>query len=408
MFRRSHRAPFLLVVGTVAGVLGSACGDDDIPLSDGGSERDAGGRDDGGLDPDAGPDSDSGTHSDAGSDSRSDAGLDPSRPVFVYVGLTNGDLVVHALEGDTLVERSRTRTGNFPSFLAPSADGRFLYVVHEGASEVAALAITPGTGAVSVIDREATGGGPTHVETDGRFVFTANYGGGSVSVFPLEADGTLRPASATLRSGSETHQVVVDRAREHLYVPSKGEDLVAQYTLGADGPAPSDPPTVGTRRGSGPRHLALDPSQTHAYVIHESDRTVTVHDVNDDGTLGDSRQRVDTLPDGSPASGSTAEIVVHPSGRFVYGSTRGHDSVVVFRIEGDGTLTLVEHESTRGNHPRSMTLTPDGTRLIVANLHSDDVQVFVVDGATGALEHRTTLRTSAGPFFVGAFAIAAE
>ena len=161
---------------------------------------------------------------------------------------------------------------------------------------------------------------------------------------------------------------------------------------------------MATRGDSGPRHLALDPTQTHAYVIHESDRTVTVHDVNDDGTLGESRQRIDTLP----AGGSTAEILVHPSGRFVYGTNRGHDSVVVFRVEGDGTLALVEHESSRGNHPRSMTLTPDGARLIVANLHSDDVQVFVVDDGTGALEHRATLAIGGGPFFVGAFAIAAD
>ncbi|MEZ4249444.1 MAG: lactonase family protein [Polyangiales bacterium] len=384
-----------------------ACGDDDTPSSDGGitPERDGGGRDGGEVERDGGEvERDGGEAPDGGSD----AGTETPRPVFVYLGLTSGDLVVHALEGDTLVERSRTRTGNFPSFLAPSADGRFLYVVHEGASEVAALAVTPGTGEVSVIDRESTGGGPTHVETDGRFVFTANYGGGNVSVFPLAADGTLSPASATLASGSQTHQVVVDRDRDHLYVPSKGEDLVAQYALGAGGPTPLDPATVDTRRSSGPRHLALDPSQTHAYVIHENDRTVTVHDVNGDGTLGDSRQRIDTLPGGAPASGSTAEILVHPNGRFVYGSNRGHDSVVVFRIEGDATLALVEHESTRGDHPRSMTLTPDGTRLIVANLNSNDVQVFAVDEATGALEHRTTLAASGGPFFVGAFAIAAE
>jgi 6-phosphogluconolactonase len=378
-----------------------ACGDDDA--SDGGAEPvDAGGGRDAGRED--GGDVDGGVSADAGAD----GGVVPVGPVLVYVGLTSGDLVVHALEGDALVERSRTRTGNFPSFLAPSADGRFLYVVHEGASEVAALAVTPGTGEVSVIDREATGGGPTHVETDGRFVFTANYGGGNVSVFPLGADGTLSPARATLPSGSQSHQVVVDRARAHLYVPCKGEDHVAQYRLGAEGPTPADPPTVATRGDSGPRHLALDPTQTHAYVIHESDRTVTVHDVNDDGTLGESRQRIDTLPAGAPASGSTAEILVHPSGRFVYGTNRGHDSVVVFRVEGDGTLALVEHESTRGNHPRSMTLTPDGARLIVANLHSDDVQVFAVDDATGALEHRTTLEIGGGPFFVGAFAIAAD
>jgi 6-phosphogluconolactonase len=395
--RRLHVVGLLFVVGI-------ACGDDDGATSDGGSDPRDGGRDagrDGGEAEDADVGADGAT-SDAGSDS----GVAAAGPVRVYVGLTSGDLVVHALEGDALVERSRTRTGNFPSFLAPSADGRFLYAVHEGASEVAALAVTPGTGEVSVIDRETTGGGPTHVETDGRFVFTANYGGGSVSVFLLGADGTLSLASATLLSGSQTHQVVVDRARAHLYVPSKGDDHVAQYRLGAGGPTPAEPPTVATRRGSGPRHLALDPSQTHAYVIHENDRTVTVHDVSVDGTLGESRQRIDTLPAGAPASGSTAEILVHPGGRFLYGTNRGHDSVVVYRIEGDGTLALVEHESTRGNHPRSATLTPDGTRLIVANLHSDDVQVFAVDESTGGLEHRTTLEIGGGPFFVGAFAIA--
>ncbi|UJR84605.1 lactonase family protein [Sandaracinus amylolyticus] len=349
--------------------------------------------------------------------SPSDSGMPdaggPMREIFVYVGLTSGDLVVYTLDASSgvLTELSRTRTGDFPSFLAPSPDGRFLYVVHEGAAELAALAVTPGTGAVAVIDRAATeGGGPTHVAVspDGRFVATANYGGGSVPIFPIEAGGMIGDRLDLERPGGQAHQVVFDASSTHLYAVSKEDALVAQYAVSASGLAPLTPPSRAMRPGAGSRHLALSPDERFAYVIHELDSTITVHARAADATLGPELQRVSTRAEGASGGNTTAEILVHPSGRFLYGSNRGDDDVVRFRIESDGRLTLEGHESTRGRTPRSVTLTPDAQLLIVANQDSRDVQVFAVDATSGELTHRDGITTDANAWYVGAFAIPTE
>lgn len=388
------------------------CGDDagaaDAgPAPDARVTADAGVRMDGG-DVDASSGEDAGV-ADAGAP---DAG-GPPRETIVYVGLTTGDLLVHALDPSTgaLTERSRTATGDFPSFLAPSPDGRFLYVVHEGARELAALAVTPGTGAVRVIDRADTGGGgPTHVAVspDGRFVAAANYGGGSVPLFPIAGDGTIGDRLDLEMPGGQAHQIVFDAASAHAYVASKEDDLVAQYAVSESGLTPLTPASVATREGAGPRHLALSPDERFAYVIHELDSTITVHARTEGGALGAELQRVSTRAAGSSGGNTTAEILVHPSGRFLYGSNRGDDDVVRFAIGGDGRLTLGGHEPTRGATPRSMALTPDGALLIVANQSSRDVQVFRVDATSGALTHLSGIETEGDAWFVGAFAIPSE
>ena len=353
---------------------------------------------------DAGDRRDAGEPRDAGEGS--DAGM--TRTTFVYVGLTDGTLVTYAMDAGVLTETSRTATGDFPSFLAPSPDGRFLYVVHENADEIASLAIDPDTGAASVVNRQSSmGGGPTHVAVspDGRFAFAANYGGGSVAVFPIAADGSLEAAIDVESPGTQTHAAVVDAAGAHVYVPCKGSDLVAQFGLSASGLDPLDPPSVPTASGAGPRHLALSVDERFAYVIDELDSTITVFPRAADGRLGSSSQRLSTVPSGFAGANTTAEILLHPSGRFVFGSNRGHDSIARLRVEPDGSLTALGHEPSRGNGPRSMALTPDGGWLLVANQRSQDVQVFAV-GADGSLTHVSAITTAADAFYVGAFAIA--
>ncbi|WP_169791283.1 lactonase family protein [Sandaracinus amylolyticus] len=392
----------------LAALMCAACGGDD----DASDPRDASTP---GIDASDAPEIDADVREDAASpsDAGTPDGGGPMRETFVYVGLTSGDLVVYALDASSgaLTERSRTRTGDFPSFLAPSPDGRFLYVVHEGAAELAALEVTPGTGAVRVIDRAATeGGGPTHVAVspDGRFVAAANYGGGSVPIFPIEAGGMIGDRLDLERPGGQAHQVVFDAGGTHLYAVSKEDALVAQYAVSASGLAPLTPPSRAMRPGAGSRHLALSPDERFAYVIHELDSTITVHARAADATLGPELQRISTREEGASGGNTTAEILVHPSGRFLYGSNRGDDDVVRFRIGSDGLLALEGHESTRGRTPRSMTLTPDARLLIVANQDSRDVQVFAVDPTSGALTHRMGITADANAWYVGAFAIPTE
>jgi 6-phosphogluconolactonase len=362
---------------------------------------------DGGLDAassrhDAG--GDAGHLDDAGQER--DAGM--TRTTFVYVGLTDGTLVTFALDAAVLTETSRTTTGDFPSFLAPSPDGRFLYVVHENADEIASLAVDPLDGGVRVVNRQSSmGGGPTHVAVspDGRFAFAANYNGGSVPVFPIATDGSLGAAIDVESPGAQAHAVVVDAASAHVYVPCKGSDLVAQFGLSASGLEALDPPSVATASGAGPRHLVLSTDERFAYVIDELDSTITVFPRAPDGRLGASTRPLSTLPSGFTGANTTAEILLHPSGRFLFGTNRGHDSIVRLRVEPDGSLAVLGHEPSRGDGPRSMALTPDGDFLLVANQRSRDVQVFAVDPTDGSLAHVSAITTDADAFFVGAFPI---
>lgn len=393
-----------LALSACEGVVGDA--DAGTAARDAGA-FDAGPAADTGPPVDAGPPRDSGATPDASAPA--DAG--PPRVLRIFAGLSSGDVVTYALEADRLRETSRTRTGADPSFLAASADGRFLFAVHGGAREVASIAITPMSGALRVLSRRGSGGdGPTHVTAspDGRSVFVANYGGGSVAMYSVGADGMLSDSVDVEMPGVRAHQVVVDAESAHLYVPCLGSDRVAQFDIGASGLTAMTPASVSVMAGAGPRHMALSPSQSHAYVIHELDSTVTVHARAASGTLGPSLQRISTLPAGFSGSNTTAEIVVHPSGQYVYGSNRGHDSVAIFRVLAGGMLELVAHERTRGEIPRSMTLTPDGSALLVANQRSGDVQVFDVAAATGLLTHRFGHDTGVGTPFVGAFDILAE
>jgi 6-phosphogluconolactonase len=307
-----------------------------------------------------------------------------------------------------------------PSFLAVHPSRDFLYAVNEvrefdgkKTGSVSAFAIDRKTGMLKPINQQSSGGsGPAHVVVDraGRNVLAANYGGGSVSVLPVAEDGSLRSASAFVQhtgssvnkqrqSAPHAHSINVDPSNRFAYAADLGIDKVLIYKFNAnDGSlTPADPPFAEVEPGSGPRHFAIHPKGQFAYVINEMTCTVTAF--RRDGSSGALKalQTVSTLPQGQAvAEGySTAEVQVHPSGRFLYGSNRGHDTIVVFAIdEKTGQISQVQHESTQGNTPRNFGIDPSGRFLLAANQRSDSVVVFQIDGTTGRLTstgHRVQL-----------------
>jgi 6-phosphogluconolactonase len=341
----------------------------------------------------------------------------------VYVGTyTQGDskgIYRLTLDDKTgkLSEKSLSATTPNPSFLAMSPNGKYMFAVNETGPQgkVSSFSISPDSGALTFISDSSTrGDGPCHLSVDkgGRNIVAANYGGGSLAVIPVLPDGRLQPASDFIQhqgasvnksrqSAPHAHGAFFDASGRYLYAPDLGLDQVKIYKLNeASGKlTPAQPPFGEVKAGSGPRHIALHPKANYAYVINEITCTITAFE-RDPGTGAlKEMQSVSTLPEGAefkPAY-STAEIEVHPSGKFLYGSNRGHDTIAVYAIEAKtGQLTLQQHISSGGKNPRAFALTPDGKWLIAANQNSANLVVFKVDGKTGKLSE--TGNTASVPF----------
>jgi 6-phosphogluconolactonase len=249
----------------------------------------------------------------------------------------------------------------------------------------------------------SAGAGPAHLDVDkaGKNVLVANYGGGSVAVLPIAADGSLKPASSTIQhTGSSVdpdrqkaphaHDIIVDGSNHFAYVADLGLDKVMIYRFdSAQGKlTPNDPPFATVPPGSGPRHFAIHPSGRFAYVINEMKCTLTSFTRDPKTGALTAVDTISTLPAGQSVQKgySTAELMVHPSGKFLYGSNRGHDSIVVFAIdEKSGKLTYVEHQSTQGSTPRGFGIDPTGHYLVAGNQRSDSVVVFRIDAGSGKL-----------------------
>ncbi len=308
-----------------------------------------------------------------------------------------------------------------PSFLALHPNGKYLYAVNEvGSFEgkpggiVSAYAIDAATGALTLLNQQTSSGpGPCHLALDraGRFVVVANYSGGSVAAVAVGADGRLgattgfaqHTGSSVNRGRQEAphaHGVTFDKTGRHVFVPDLGLDKIIGYELDPATGAltASAARTFATRPGAGPRHFAFDPSARTGYAINELDCTVTGWHFDAGARVLGEIGTVSTLPAGETVQRgySTAEIEVHPSGRFVYGSNRGHNTIVVFaRDATSGALRVVQHQPTGGRTPRNFALAPGGRWLLVGNQDSDSIDVFAVHQKTGHLT-RTPHTVSVG------------
>ncbi len=297
-----------------------------------------------------------------------------------------------------------------PSFLAIHPSGKSLYAVGEVAAVdgkkgggVSAFAIQP-DGKLKLLSQASTvGSGPCHISVDksGKVALAANYGGGSVVALPIKADGSVgshtgfvqhEGKSVTKRqSQPNAHSVNLSPDNRFAFVADLGLDKVLIYKLDAAKGTltPNEPAFATVPAGSGPRHFAFHPSGKFAYVINEITLTMTAFSYDAAKGALTEIHTVSTLPaaDGpGPKPGwSTAEVVAHPGGKFLYGSNRGHDTIAVFSVAADGKITLVQNAAAEVKTPRNFNLDPTGQWLFTEGQGSDTIALFKVDQATGKL-----------------------
>lgn len=290
-----------------------------------------------------------------------------------------------------------------PSFLALHPKRPLLYAVGEQAEGGAVSAFDiADDGRLDFLNKSSSvGKGPCHVavDRDGCHALVANYGGGSVAALPIDASGKLGPASSFIQhagssvnphrqEGPHAHSVTLDAAGRFVFAADLGMDKIMVYRLSEpDGVLePNEPPFAALTPGSGPRHFAFHPNGRFAYVINELSNTVAVFEYDADAGKLTHVETVNTLPEDFKGDNTTAEVRVHPSGRFVYGSNRGHDSIAVFQVNGEtGGLTPAGHTSTGGKTPRNFGIDPSGRYLLAANQDTGNVVAFAIDRETGAL-----------------------
>lgn len=353
----------------------------------------------------------------------------PVRSQRIYIGTYTGtrSLGIYTAEFNPTTGKLSTpelaAPSKNPTFLALHPRLSVLYAVeeisnfrggHEGG--VSAFSIDGKTGRLTLLNQQPSGGaGPCHLCVDqaGRYLVVANYNSGSVAEFPLEADGRLGGVSAIVQhkgssinhdrqSGPHAHFVATDPSNKLVMVCDLGLDEVLTYDLfPSNGELPLHA-VDSVKPGSGPRHLAFSPNRRFVYLINELASTLTAYVLHDHMAAGhDERlqevQTVSLLPAEFRGSNIAAEVQVHPSGHFVYGSNRGNDSIAVFAVDAKtGRLTFVDRQSTLGRTPRHFTFHPSGQWLLVENQDSNNIVVFRVDPATGRL------KTSEGQVEVGA------
>ena len=352
-----------------------------------------------------------------------------ARRMLLYVGTysspqgSNRGQGIHVLEMDpasgALAPRDILKTAANPSWLALNRARTHLYSANEvatpgtGAGTVTAYSIDRATGQLTTLNSVSSeGAGPAHmsIHPGGKHALVANYGGGTVAVLPIQADGRLGAASDIERhqgtvgpaqpssappgsyaiSGHDrphAHMIDTDPSGRFVFAADLGLDQILVYrfddvkgTL-----TPNEPPSVALPPGDGPRHFAFHPKGRWFYSLQEEGSTVATFDYDAANGRLQPKQTISTLPRGFAGTNFTSEIALSPDARFVYVANRLHDSIAWFAIGADGTLTWSGEEWTRGDYPRSFTIDPSGTFLFSCNQRSDAIAAFRINTKTGGL-----------------------
>lgn len=327
--------------------------------------------------------------------------------IGTYTSTTSPGIYVYrfnSLTGD-FDSVSTAKTSN-PSFLCVGPDKKFVYAVEENANKgnggkVAALAFDAEPGKLSIVNEQASGGDdPCYVAIDktGKWIAVANYTSGSLSILPVNNDGSLSAATTTIQQtgysvnserqqGPHVHCTIFSNDNKYLFATDLGTDKVMVYLFDEKTGKLTEttPGYIMIKAGAGPRHLTFHPNNKYAYLIEELTGTVSVYRYkNGDFSL---LQNTSALPPDYLGSVGSADIHTSPDGNFLYASNRGEsNTIAIFRInKKNGWLSLAGHQSTLGKTPRNFGFDPSGNFLLVANQESDDIVIFKVDKKTGLL-----------------------
>jgi 6-phosphogluconolactonase len=348
----------------------------------------------------------------------------------ITIAQTKGDKVYNLLVGTYTTGKSQgiyvyhfdTETGkvtyqdkvtgvNNPSYIAVSNNRKFVYSVNEIGSDrtgsVSSFSFDAKSGKIALLNKQpSNGAGPCYVSVDkaNKNVFIANYAGGSLSVLPIKADGSLGEPSQTIQDeGTGPNKDRQEKPHVHTAVLSPDEKYLLYTDLGTDklnimhyNPSaakpltPADPAFVAATGGDGPRHIAFSPNAKYMYLIHEMGGDIVTYEYNN----GQLKKTASTtiLPDGFQGSIGAADIHISPDGKYLYSTNRGSaNEIEVFAIsKADGKLTFIERTSSLGKTPRNFVIDPTGNFLLVANQTSDDVYVFKINKTTGKLTYTGT------------------
>ena len=335
--------------------------------------------------------------------------------LIVYVGTYTGEgsagiyaFRMNEASGE-LTQIHSINDPNNPSFLEVDPEKKYLYAVHElgnymGRSQgaIRAYAIDSKTWNLTMLNEQPSHGAhPCFVSVDaaGRVVMLANYSGGNVAVYPIKEDGSLGQAGSVIQhegsgavpsrqSGPHAHSITPSPDGRFAFAADLGIDKIMTYQIDAENAKliPADPPHTNTAPGAGPRHFTFHPGGSFAYGINELNSTITAYAYHA-GTGGLSPiETVGTLPSDFADWNACADIHCSPDGRYLFGSNRGHDSLVIFRVDNNtGKLSLIGHQPVEGRTPRNFAVDPTGTFILVANQDTNNIVVFRFDPDKGTL-----------------------
>jgi 6-phosphogluconolactonase len=317
---------------------------------------------------------------------------------FVYVSVAaEKRIAVYRLEPETgkLTHRSDCKVDDGePGALTVDPGKRYLLAALRSTGKLASFRMDSATGRLTHLNTVPAGADPAHIATDrsGRYLLAAYYVAAKVTVHTIGKDGKLseKPLQS-IPTADKAHAIVPDPSNRFVFVPHTGPDVIFQFTFDARTGrlSANEPAKLGTPKGTGPRHLVFHPARPIAYVANEQGSSVTAYALDPKGGTLRPLQTVSTLPKDFRGTNACAEIRVHPSGKFLYVSNRGHDSIAAFALDDAGKVSVIGQEPTEKT-PRSFDLEPSGKYLFAAGESSGKLAGYRIDPKTGELRRLAT------------------